>query len=177
MSRAAVLTLLVLGGCSRAPAAPADRARLAADWTGSDTGRIVAHATAEWCDSLRVLEIRAVKGDTGIALAIFPADSVKPDSYPTMLPLRADSIRSASAVALRWFAETAIMGFQGENGAIVIEATDSQRVWGRFETRMRSVTEGSRLFLKGSFFDVPVVAAQRGCMTRRPPEPPDSGVD
>ena len=94
-----------------------------------------------------------------------------------MLPLRADSIRSAGAVALRWFAETAIMGFQGENGAIVIEATDSQRVWGRFETRMRSVTEGSRLFLKGSFFDVPVVAAQRGCMTRRPPEPPDSGVD
>ncbi len=177
MSRAAFLSLLALAGCSRAPAAPADRSRLAADWTGSDTGRVVGHATAEWCDSLRVLEIRTVKGDTGIALAIFPAESIKPDSYPAMLPLRADSIRSAAAVALRWFAETAIMGFQGESGAVVLESTDSQRVWGHFETRMRSVTEGSRLFLKGSFFDVPVVAAGRGCMKRRPPEPPDSGVD
>jgi hypothetical protein len=177
MSRAAVVVLLALAGCSRTPAAPEDRSRLVADWTGSDTGRIVGRATAEWCDSLRVLEIRAVRGDTGIALAIFPADSIEPDSYPAMLPLRADSVRSASAIALRWFAETAIMGFQSENGAVVLEATDSQRVWGRFEARLRSVTEGSRLVLQGSFFDVPVRPAGRGCMTRRPPEPPDSGVD
>jgi hypothetical protein len=177
MSRAAILLLLAVSGCSRAPATPSDRSRLVADWTGSDTGRIVTRATAEWCDSLRVLEIRATKGDTGVALAIFPADSIKPDSYPAMAPLRADSLRTAAAIALRWFAETAILGFQGENGAVILEATDSQRVWGRFEARMRSVTEGSRLVLKGSFFDVPVVAAARGCMKRRPPEPPDSGVD
>jgi hypothetical protein len=177
MTRAAILGILALTGCSRAPASPGDRSRLVASWTGSDTARIATHATAEWCDSLRVLEIRAIKGDTGIALAIFPVDSIKPDSYPAMLPLRADSLRSAAAIALRWFAETAIMGFQSESGGVVVEATDSQRVWGRFEARMRSVTEGSRLVVRGSFFDVPVVAAARGCMKRRPPDAPDSVVD
>jgi hypothetical protein len=174
MSGTRILLVLALAGCSRAPAASGDRSRLAAEWTGSDTGRMAGRAVAEWCDSLRVLEIRAAKGDTGVALAIFPADTIKPDSYPAMPPLRADSLRSAAAVAIRWFAETAIMGFQSESGAVVIETTDSQRVWGRFEARLRSVTEGSRLVLRGSFFDVPVVAAGRGCMKRRPPEPPDS---
>ena len=79
-----ILLALALAGCSRAPGASGDRSRLAAEWTGSDTGRIAGRAVAEWCDSLRVLEIRAVKGDTGVALAIFPADTIKPDSYPAM---------------------------------------------------------------------------------------------
>ena len=134
-------------------------------------------AVAEWCDSLRVLEIRGVRGDTGLALAIFPVDSVSADSFPVVPALRADSARPASAVAIRWFAETAIRGFQGENGAVVLETTDSQRVWGRFEARVRSVNDAGRLLLKGSFFDVPIVAGARGCTSRTPPEPPDSGVD
>lgn len=177
MSRAGVLIALMLAACSRNPTGPPDRSRLVADWSGSDTGRLVTRAVAEWCDSLRVLEIRGVKGDTGMALAIFPVNSVTADSYPAVPPLRADSVRPAAAIAIRWFAETAIKGFHGESGAVIIEAADSQRVWGRFEGRVRSVTEGGRLFLKGSFFDVPIVPAARGCTRRTQPEPADSDVN
>jgi hypothetical protein len=166
MRRAGALAVLALAACSRSPGASPDRSRLVADWSGSDTGRLVTHATAEWCDSLRMLEVRAVKGDTGLALALFPVDSVRPDSYPAVPGARADSVRPSSAVALRWFAETAIKGFQGESGEVIVEASDSQRVWGRFEARLRSITEGGRLEVKGSFFDVPIVAAKRGCVGR-----------
>jgi hypothetical protein len=146
-----------------------------AEWTGSDTGRIVAPVRAEWCDSLRLLEIRATQGDSGLAVAVYPAGAVGPDSYPVARPDQAHPAPSA-AVALRWFAETAIRGFQGDSGAVVLERADD-RVSGTLEAGLRSITDGARLTLLGTFRDVPIVPAARGCVSRPPVEPADSGVD
>src|SRR5918992_1340512 len=56
--------------------------RLDARWAGSDTGQISVPAAAEWCDGQRRLEIRAIGGDTGVALAIYPNVVLSPDTYP-----------------------------------------------------------------------------------------------
>ncbi len=176
-SRVRLPLLLVLAACSRPAAPPPERARLEADWTGSDTGKLSGRATAEWCDSLRVLEIRAVRGDSGVAVALYPADSVVADSYPVLPPARADSTPPAAAVGLRWFAETTVEGFRGDSGAVVVEAAASGRLSGRFLAHLRSVTGVGRLTLRGTFRDLPVVPAARGCVSDRSAEPTDSGID
>ena len=146
------------------------------EWSGSDTGRIMAPARAEWCDSLRLLEIRVVHGDSGLAVAVYPVTTPRPDSYPVRPPEDADSAPPASAVALRWFAETAIKGFQSDSGLVVLERADG-RVSGHVTAAMRSVNDGMRLDLRGVFRDVRIVPATRGCVTRPAAQPPDTGVD
>ncbi|HEU5039645.1 MAG TPA: hypothetical protein VFT84_02420 [Gemmatimonadales bacterium] len=180
--RGAPIALLVLAlslpaaGCDRLRPGEKPPSRLIVAWTGSDTGAMAAKAVAEWCDSLRVLEIRGVRGDSGLAMAIYPLDRVQADSYPVMLPDRADSTRPSAAVGARWFAETSVKGFQGDRGAVIVEQA-SGRVSGRFRARMRSVTDGSRLELEGTFQRIAVVPATRGCVSRPPAQPPDTGID
>ena len=152
---------------------------MTAEWTGSDTGRMAAPARAEWCDSLGMLEIRAIHGDSGLALAVYPESLVRPDSYPVRPPDRADSSAPASAIAMRWFAETSIKGFQGDSGHVVVEQA-GDRLTGHFEAAMRSINDPTRLDLRGRFRQLRVVPAGPGCSTRRPPPPAppaDSGVD
>lgn len=167
---------LCAAGCSRPGSPETAQPGLVAEWTGSDTGRIVAAARAEWCDSLGLLEVRAIHGDTGLALAIYPVGAARPDTYPVLLPARADSVPPGAAVVLRWFAETAIKGFQSDSGTVVLERADD-RVSGHFEAALRSINDPMRLDLRGDFRDLPVTPPERGCVSRPPAEPADSGVD
>lgn len=169
----AMALALGVGGCDRLSPAEERGPRLAAEWTGSDTGHIGAAVRVEWCDSLRMLEIRALHGDTGISVAVFPTGAARPDSYPIVLSDRTDSNRPASAVGIRWFAETAVRGFQGDKGAVVLERADD-RVSGRFHAELRSINDGRRLTLLGFFQAAPVVPMTRGCMSRRAPAAEDS---
>lgn len=180
--------------CSSGESADSRAGSLEVEWIGSDTGKLSAPAIAEWCDGLKLLELRAIHGDTGIALVFYPSgsgtradsvprtgsvaktdsvapgDSVTPGDYPVIAPERADSSRPAAAVALRWFAETSIRGFRGESGTVVLEATGPGRSAGRFSAHLRSATEGSRLRVTGSFKGLSVTPAPEGCVGHPPQE-------
>jgi hypothetical protein len=172
----------VLGALACASDEPADppTGSLHVEWTGADTGKLSAPAVAEWCDSLELLEIRAIHGDTGIALVIYPSDSaaapdsVGPGTYAVVPPDRAPATRPASAVAMRWFAETAIRGFRGDSGSLVLEAAAPGAGSGRFSAHLRSPSEGSLLQVTGSFKGLTVTPAPPGC-AGRPPEATDEG--
>ena len=170
-----VSTVLLQAGCERSAGRTAETGTLEASWTGSDTGRMGAPARAEWCDSLGVLEIRAILGDTGLALALYAMGRVEPDSYPVARPTPRAPKPPAAGIAARWFAETAIRGFQGDSGAVVVE-TGGAQLSGRFRASMRSVNDSGRLELSGRFSGVRITPAGRGCVARRPVERPDSGV-
>jgi hypothetical protein len=155
--------LILMAACSRAePATPAGGS-LEVRWVGSDTGKLVAPAVAEWCDSLRMLEVRAVHGDTGIALVLYPTDSVTPGRYPLVPPQRRDSTRPSAALAVRWFAETSIRGFRSDSGAVRVAALGPGAGSGAFGARLRSATEGSLLRLTGSFQGLTVRRAPAEC--------------
>jgi hypothetical protein len=155
--------LILMAACSRAePAAPVG-GRLEVQWVGSDTGKLVAPAVAEWCDSLRMLQVRAVHGDTGIALVLYPVDSATPGRYPLVPPQRRDSTRPSAALAIRWFAETSIRGFRSDSGAVSVAALGPGTGSGTFGGRLRSVTEGSLLRLTGSFQGLTVQPATAEC--------------
>jgi hypothetical protein len=166
----------LVGALACASGEPADSSAgsLRVEWTGADTGMLSAPAVAEWCDSLALLEIRAIRGDTGIALAIYPADSgadsVRPGSYSVVPPKRAARTRPASAVAMRWFAETSIRGFSGDSGTVVLEAAGA----GRLSAHLRSPSEGGRLMLTGSFKGLTVTPAPPDC-AGAPPSASDEG--
>ena len=190
---AATLQRLIVAGfvgalaCSTREPADSRTGSLEADWTGADTGKLSAPAVAEWCDSLKLLELRAIQGDTGIALVVYPSDSalvpsdsatpavpVPLGSYPVVPPDRADSSRPSVALALRWFAETSIRGFRGDSGTVVLEAAGPGTSAGRFTARLRSTTEGSRLTVTGSFKGLRVTPAPKDCVGGPPEEPDDS---
>ena len=153
--------MAVAAGCSEERPAATAGGSLEVQWVGGDTGKLVAPAVGEWCDSLRMLEVRAVHGDTGIALALYPADSVAPGAYPLVVPQRADSVRPAAAVALRWFAETSIRGFRSDSGTVTLTAVAPGA--GRFSGSLRSATEGTRLTVTGSFQGLTVAPAPADC--------------
>ena len=147
--------------------------RLEVEWSGAATAKVAGRATAEWCDSLRLMQIQALRGDTGIALAIYPVNQFEGGRFPVVPPARADSARPAAAVAVRWFAETSIRGFQGDSGQVVVERTPGLYA-GTFEVRAHSVTDTASLTIRGSFRVLTVRPAPRGCTSRR--QVPDSGA-
>jgi len=163
----------MLAACAQQP--PGSEARLEAQWTGSDTGRVTGRPTVEWCDSLRLLQIQVVRGDTGIALALYPGDSMMGGTYRVLPPARADSTPPASAVALRWFASTAIRGFQGDSGSVMVERDRGGMLSGTFGVRAKSATDARRVELHGSFRGLLPRPAAAGCFPK--PAPRDSGVD
>ncbi|HEX2220811.1 MAG TPA: hypothetical protein VHG35_18575 [Gemmatimonadales bacterium] len=168
------MAALALQACSR-DAAPVPRGgSLEVEWVGTDTGKLTAPAVAEWCDSLQVLELRAMHGDTGIALALYPTDSMAPGEYRVVAPERGDSVRPAAAVALRWFAETSIRGFRSDSGSVSLTATGPGA--GRFGARLRSVEEGDRLRVTGSFTGLTVTDASPECAGVEP-DPDDTMPD
>jgi hypothetical protein len=167
----------LLFACSPSPETSASGPRLEADWTGSDTGRIAAPATAEWCDSLRLLEIHALQGDSGFALAIYPGSTLKAGRYPVRPPQQADSAAPKAALALRWFAETAIKGFRGDSGEVRLERSSAGMLSGRFDARLAAVNATDRLTIRGTFQDLRVSSAVRGCTRRPDSSAVDTGVN
>jgi hypothetical protein len=148
--------------------------RVVVRWTGSDSGKIDAPASAEWCDTLGLLEIRGLRGDTGIGVAVYPKGALRPGRYRVVRPEVADTSRPAAAVALRWFAETSIRGFRAESGAVVLEQSGRGRYSGSIEVFTRSVTDNARLTVRGTLRGLTVRPSRSGCVRR--PLRPDSGA-
>lgn len=167
---ALAIVLVGLPGCKRLPAR-SGAGQIDVRWTGSERGRLSGKAVAEWCAILRLLEIRAIRGDTGIAVAIYPADTVTPGEYRVIDPAKAESLPPAAAIGLRWASQTAIKGFQGESGSVVLERSTSGELSGRVTAAGRSVTDTQRVTIEGSFRDLTIRTQGRGCAP--PLEDPD----
>ena len=137
--------------------------RLEARWTGAESGQIFASAAAEWCAQRRMLEIRAIQGDTGLAVAVYAVDTFASDSYRVVEPTRADSAPPSARVALRLFAQTSIKGYQADSGTVILERSGAGQVSGSLEARARSVLNGEQIRLSGKFQGVAVTTQERGC--------------
>jgi hypothetical protein len=160
---AVAIVLVGLLGCNRAPASRGVAGQIDVRWTGSEPGRLTGGATAEWCSILRLLEITAIRGDTGIALAIYSADTILPGEYRVINPAKTESLPPAAGIALRWASQTAIKGFQGESGSVVLERSRSGELSGRIAAAARSVTDTQRVAIDGSFQGLTVRTQARGC--------------
>ena len=151
--------------------------RLTVRWTGADTAAFGASATAERCDTLHLIEIRATSGDTGVGIALYDSGTVRPGSYPIRPPATAGGAAPAAALAVRWFSGTAVQGFQGDRGQLSLRRAANGDLSGTFTAQAHAIITGGHLELTGSFDGLRVAPAARGCV---PPSrdstasPPDS---
>lgn len=159
--------------------------------TRRDTSAVLAfsaEAVAEWCDSLRILQVRATMGDTGVAIALYPGPRIQPGEYPVRPPEAADSVSPrAAAVAARWLSATAVQGFQAESGAVTLTRAADGSLGGRFHGTGHGVPISLGLSIAGSFEGLREAPAPKSCAgtphadtVRSPPSAvPDSvsGID
>jgi hypothetical protein len=174
--RGPVLVACVLLACTK-PEGLGSGQRLTVSWTGADTATFDARATAERCDPLHLLEIRAISGDTGLGLAVYDSADFGSGGYLIRRPGAADSTPPAAALGVRWFSHTAVQGFQGDSGILTLTRRGDGTLSGRFTATARALNGTGRLALTGSFDGLQVRPAARGC--EPPPATPDStdGVD
>jgi hypothetical protein len=159
-----LIALSLAAACWGSVEEPLQTGRLEARWVGPDTGQVSAPATAEWCAHRRLLEVHAIHSDTGVAMALYPLDSIEADTYRVVPGAGADSLAPSAAVALRLFAPTAIKGYQGDSGNVVLKRSRSGELSGTITARSRSVLNGELLRISGDFRDIVVVPQTRGCL-------------
>jgi hypothetical protein len=152
-------------------------------WNGSRAGNLSGAAIAGWCAVRRLLEIRMVHGDTGIALVLYPAKELSAGEYPVVEPAKAESARPAAGLAVRWLTENTVQGFQSRSGRVNLERSGTGQLSGRLIARTRSVIDTQRLAITGSFRDLAIVQDTLGCspsdtsISEEDPELDDTGVD
>lgn len=164
-----VFGLSLVAACSKVESQRSQVGRLEARWRGSESGKISTTAAAEWCADRRMLEIRAIQGDTGLAVAVYTVDTIAADSYRVVDPTRADSAPPSARVALRLFGQTSIKGYQADSGTVILEHSGAGQVSGSLAARARSVLNGDRIRLNGNFQGVAIMPQERGC-TRGAPD-------
>ena len=176
-SLAQMWMLPIVIACSDPPDRVTEGGWLEASWTGADSGRIAAPATAEWCEERRVLEIRAIRGDTGVALAFHVVDTIEADTYSVVPPERADTQPPSASAALRVFSTTAIQGYQSDSGTVVLKRSGSGELSGTVEVSARSVANGQQLMITGEMGDLLMVPQVRGCGPETAADSADSSAE
>lgn len=160
--RASLWLLLVVIACRRdAQAGPGE---LVAEWTGHTAGVFHAPLSATHCPATGVVELFAVRGDTGIGGAVFLRDSttVSAGDYPVFLAATWPEPRPGALAALRWFNVTSITAYEGLRGSIRLEPRDSTLA-GSFDVVVQGLEHPDTLKLTARFSGVPLVRADTGC--------------
>lgn len=161
--------LATLGACT------ANGGQLDVKWTGADTGRLVVPATAEWCATGKYVRVEAMHGDTGVAVAAFPADTAWSGHY-TLSLAHADSARPSGVVALRWFDGMTLAGFRSDSGSITLHREPKGDLSGELRADGRLVGARPRtLHVVGRFHGLTVRPAPRDCPALPEPRLPNVG--
>ena len=171
--------LLVLGALAAAGCNPfSPTGTLSAHWeTHADTASIVMPVTATWCVGPGRLDLRAVAGDTGLGVAIYPADSgALAGSYDILEPGGPVSIRPSAAAAVRWMGKVQVQGWWGDSGNVTLTGGRARGLAGDGRARLVSGLGRDSLGLLEFSFRGVQVRADTLCDAKVPP-PPAVGVD
>jgi len=157
-----VILLLLVTACG-----PRDRARpgeLDAVWRGEESGRFIAPLSAIHCAETGIVELLAIRGDTGVGAALFLQDSarVDPVEFQVVPGSLYNEPRPGATAGIRWFATTTISAFEGVAGMIRLELT-GEALTGSMDVKFQSVDRPDTLRMAGTFDRVPLVRADSGC--------------
>ena len=182
MIRAACWALLLglVTACQTAPKPKSPAGNFQVRWSGREPGRMSTGATAGWCAPRHMLEVRGIQGDTGVALVLYPAETLTAGVYRVVPPTRAESLAPAAALALRWLTPKTVQGFRGDSGTVTLERSSTGQVSGEIKARARSVVDTQRVTVTGSFRDLMLRLEPMACAAPARPasaaEPADTGV-
>lgn len=155
---------LALGACRSGPTL--GPGQLGAEWAGGPApGRAVVPARAALCVETGLVELIGVRGDTGIGLALFPADSaeVRPQSFPVTPGQAGTTARPRANLALRWFDVATMQVFEGASGRVELDTVTRRGLTGTLQAGLRAVGRSDTLTLRARFRDVPLTVEPPGC--------------
>lgn len=145
--------------------------QLSATWTfGELSGQLASPIAAVSCPSTRLVELTATRGDTGVAILLFPTDTVvTAGNYPVFPTVIAMEPRPGAMVALRWFESVRVEAFESIDGEVVVEGAGSGGLSGRFSARLLGVERLDTVMVHGSFSGVtpPPAGPECGLTIRR----------
>lgn len=163
MPRATLLLFaLGLGGC-RSGSGPVP-GELTVEWAGQTAGRFNAVLKATHCPATGIVELIAVRGDTGVGSAIFLSDSTTLASgdFPVFLAATYPEPRPGAVAAVRWFNLTSIVAYEGLSGVVRIARSDST-LSGTMDVRLQQVDHPDTLRMTGRFAGVPLERGDTSC--------------
>jgi hypothetical protein len=124
----------------------------------NDTTAFQAPVIAAWCRESQRLDLLAMRGDSGIGLALYPADSVELAAvYTVTEPGGPIQIRPGAGVAIRRFGKTVVEGFWGRTGTVTVTQSKRGRLGVIIDAKLvSSVLSGPAIALTGSADGIPV---------------------
>lgn len=162
----ALVLLVIAAGCSDDPGVPQDAGgELSGHWTGADTSNFSAPALAQWCDSAQALTVMAIRGDTGLAVAIHSRELPKVARYAVRQapPPGRPVAKPVAGAALRWLGKTRVVGYQADSGTVQLSSI-GQVVAGRFDVQLRRAgNDSGEIHLTGRFDKVPLEQGSARC--------------
>jgi hypothetical protein len=147
--------------------------QLTAEWKDS-AGRVVrwsAPAEARWCARDTLLEITALRNDSGIGLALFAGDSLRAEGYPVFQSGMFAPWRPQATAAVRWLTANTLKGFESGSGQVVITRGGSRRASGTFDVRAKLAGGADSLRLTGGFAELAIEPAPPLCGRANKPIP------
>ena len=162
MRRIAIL-LLAAAACKSTPpkAMPGD---LDVSWGGTESGRFIAPLEATHCAESGLVELLAIRGDTGVGMALFLLDSaiVQPVEYPVISGSQLQEPRPGATMGTRWFATTSIAAFEGVMGNINLSVAGGA-LTGTVDVKFQAIDKPDTIRMTGTFAEVPLVKADSNC--------------
>ena len=132
-------------------------------WTGKLRGSFTAPASARWCPADSLLEVIASRADTSAGLAIIARDTLRAEVYGVNETQNYTPGRPQASVSLRMLGDMALLGYDGMGGQVTVSHADGRIVSGSLDVKLRPVSGGDTLQLRGSFSQVPVTRATGVC--------------
>lgn len=136
------------------------------EWRGVERGTFTAPLTARHCVETGLMELIAVRGDSGFGAAVYlaEANTVAPGAYPVAPASSLTEPVPGAAAALRWLDAVSIMAFEGVSGTIALTG-DTTTLSGTLDIRMQSIERADSVRLTGRFDQVAVAPADTSCRT------------
>ena len=152
----ALAAVVSAAGCGRSAAQ--------LEWSGADTGRASLPARAAWCADSRSLLLFATSGDTGMAIAVYPADSTVGGDY-AVFAAPGGVRRPGAAVGLRWNRSSSMADYRGARGTVTVHRA-GDLVTGTLATSAYAATGAGSLSVSGRFSGVAVHRGGADCTGR-----------
>jgi hypothetical protein len=160
---AALVLLALPSACRRAPT-EARNGQVLVEWQGTHRGRFIAPMSVTHCPESGIVELIAVRGDTGVGFALYPVDSARvvTGEYRVFPSGTVVPPRPAAGAALRWYTGVDLAPFEGTTGAVHASVADSL-LSGDFEVRMEQPSGTDTLTVTGRFVALPIQRMAPGC--------------
>lgn len=130
--------------------------QLAVEWAGVNAQTFSAPAEARWCRRDTLLEVVAARSDTGVGLVFTFQDSLRVGQHPVASSAVGANWRPAGLAALRWVNDTAVRGFEANQGSLEITSVGPEGISGTVDVRLKHLDTSDTVRLRGRFDGVPV---------------------